>query len=234
MRAWILLAISAAAAIAAAAHGPVIQDQAYHAFADARSLLGIPNFADVVSNLPFLLVGLHGLARRRRGAAYAALCGGVLLVSAGSAYYHWSPSDETLLWDRLPMTIAFMGLFAAVLEDGGVARPSALRPLLAAGLLSVVYWRWTGDLRPYFLVQFLPLLLMPAILALYERSFLDGRLLLAGFGLYVAAKVLEHYDGPVLAATGLLSGHTLKHLLAAAAALCLVRSWTKEEPCFSD
>lgn len=221
MRGWILLVISAAAAIAAVLHGPIVQDQAYHAFADSRVFAGIPNFADVVSNLPFLIAGLYGLARRRREAEYVALSLGVLLVSFGSAYYHWSPTDATLAWDRLPMTIAFMGLFAALLKDSRVTRFPALAPLLAAGLLSVVYWRWTGDLRPYFLVQFLPLLLMPFILAFYERKDIDGRLLAAAFVLYAAAKLFEHYDRQIFAVF-FFGGHALKHLAAGAAAWCMI------------
>ena len=40
---------------------PIAQDPTYHQFADQRTLLGIPNFWNVVSNLPFVLVGAMGL-----------------------------------------------------------------------------------------------------------------------------------------------------------------------------
>lgn len=226
--------VAAAAVLAAFFHAPIPQDLAYHAFADTRSFAGIPNVWDVLSNLPFLAVGLYGLTRRvQPKTAYLTLCGGVLLVSLGSAYYHYAPSNETLLWDRLPMTIAFMALFSMLLEER-VTHRKTLIPLLALGLASAFYWSWTDDLRPYLLVQFLPLLLLPLILALYAPRYLSTRLLLCAFGLYVAAKLFEHYDRSVLAWLP-LSGHTIKHLVSGAATLSLVLAVPakKEEACSS-
>lgn len=234
-RAILLAAITAAAIIAALLHAPVPQDPAYHLFADTRPLAGMPNFADVFSNLPFLLVGLYGLTRIPRlkeprcKSAYAALCLGVLLVSLGSAYYHYAPTTATLLWDRLPMTVAFMALFSLLIEERVTESVRTLLPLLALGLASAVYWSWTeslgaGDLRPYILVQFLPLILMPLILLFYPRKYLNNSLLAAALILYAAAKVCESFDRQVLAAVGVLSGHTIKHLLSAAAALGLIRA----------
>ncbi|MGH7060975.1 MAG: hypothetical protein ACREFH_11345, partial [Stellaceae bacterium] len=78
------------------------QDPAYHLFADARSLFGIPNFWNVVSNLPFIAVGAVGLARFRGNPAEIVLFSGFLLTGIGSSYYHWDPNDGTLFWDRLP------------------------------------------------------------------------------------------------------------------------------------
>lgn len=208
---------------------PIPQDPAYHLFADARRFLGLPNFWDVMSNLPFLLAGLYGLARKPRASAvaYRILCLGVLLVSFGSAYYHYAPSTPTLFWDRLPMTIAFMALFSMLLEERVTPRRTLI-PLVLTGLASAVYWRWTDDLRPYLLVQFLPLILMPLILASYPRKYLNTRLLLSAFGLYVAAKVFEHFDRQVFAIF-FLSGHTLKHLAAGAAAWCLIKAVPAQE-----
>jgi hypothetical protein len=210
-------------------HGRIPQDPAYHQFADTRSFAGIPNFWDVMSNLPFLLVGLHGLTRVRRLAvpetrsAYLALCAGVLLVSFGSAYYHWVPSTPALLWDRLPMTVAFMSLFSLLLDERVLSVPGrTLWPLLIAGVVAALYWRWTDDLRPYVLVQFLPILLSPLILLLFPRKYLYTSLLAAALVLYSAAKACEHYDRQVLEAIVMLSGHTIKHLLAGAATLCLI------------
>ena len=232
-RALLLLAIAAAAVLAAFWRGPIPQDPGYHMFADSRGFAGVPNFGDVLSNLPFLIVGLYGLSRVRRLAhpevagAYAALCAGVMLVSAGSAYYHWSPSTPTLFWDRLPMTVAFMALFSMMLEERVIKQRGTLMPLIAAGIASAVYWHWTeqrgaGDLRPYLLVQFLPLMLMPVILALYPGRYLRNGPLYAAFALYVGAKVFELGDRRVLEAVALMSGHSIKHLLAAAATLCIV------------
>lgn len=224
-RLGVLAFLAAAAAIAAFVHAPIAQDQSYHAFADGRALFGLPNFWDVASNIPFLLVGLYGLRRTpvANRPAYTTLCVGVLLVSLGSAYYHRSPSDATLLWDRLPMTVAFMGLFALLLEER-VTSLRTLPVLVALGVASALYWRETGDLRPYILVQFLPLLLMPVILFLFPRKFLDGRLLLVAVAFYVLAKVLETYDRQVFSSILLVSGHTLKHLSAGVASFFVIAS----------
>lgn len=224
-RLGILLLVSAVAVSAAFFHAPIPQDQAYHAFADARSWLGLPNFLDVMSNVVFLGVGVYGLRRRPTAnrPAYTTLCVGVLLVSLGSAYYHRAPSDATLLWDRLPMTVAFMGLFAMLLEER-VTTLKTLPVLVALGVASALYWRETGDLRPYILVQFLPLLLMPVILLLFPREFLDGRLLMVAVGFYVLAKVLETYDRQVFSSVSVVSGHTLKHLAAGVASFFVIAS----------
>lgn len=197
-------------------HGPITQDPAYHLFADTRSFIGIPNFGNVVSNLPFLLVGLLGLRTRNAGT----LSAGVLLVSAGSAYYHWNPSSEALLWDRLPMTVAFMALFSMLLEER-VTNRKTLLPLLILGVSSALYWRWTGDLRLYVIVQFLPIILIPLILTLYPPKYLSTRLLAAALILYISAKVFESYDRQILMSLN-VSGHTIKHLLAGAATLCII------------
>ena len=154
---------------------PIAQDLAYHDFADKRPLAQVPNAGDVLSNIPFCIVGLWGLLmlwRQRGGDTAARLLWhvfffGVFLVGFGSGYYHWAPDNQTLVWDRLPMTIAFMSLFSLVIAER--IRPSlgyALFPLLlAAGAGSVWYWAYTesigaGDLRPYALVQFLPMVLI--------------------------------------------------------------------------
>lgn len=233
MRKAVLAAVAAAAVLAAVLHAPIPQDEAYHRFADARPLAGVPNFGDVASNLPFLFVGVYGLSRMRRlkepacARAYATLCAGVILVSFGSAYYHYAPSTPALFWDRLPMTIAFMALFSLLLEERVVESRRTLLPLLAAGAGAAAYWHWTqsrgaGDLRPYGLVQFLPIALMPLILALFPGKYLSGRRLMWGFGFYAGAKFCESFDRRIFEALGLMSGHTIKHLLAAAATLCII------------
>ena len=102
---------------------PIPQDPGYHVFADTRSVAGIPNFLDVVSNAAFLCVGVFGFLfclRNEPGAARPAwlvFFAGVALVSVGSAWYHWDPANATLVWDRLPMTVGFMGLFVALLAE---------------------------------------------------------------------------------------------------------------------
>lgn len=230
---------------------PIAQDPAYHAFADTRAGLGIANAADVLSNVLFVPVGLFGLwasrglapgaLRRALGVFFA----GVVLVAPGSAYYHLSPDNATLFWDRLPMSVAFSGLLAAVLAErvgGAFAGRGVLGALVLAGLASVVYWRVSeaggaGDLRPYALVQFGSMAAIVALMALFPRS--DAVLGWRAAGLaaagYALAKVAETFDPHIFAFLGgAVSGHTLKHLFAALAvlgvALTLGRAQRKPHP----
>jgi hypothetical protein len=230
-RAHLLLAI-ALASLAIFAWPPIHQPLDYHRFADARTLFGLPNFWNVASNLPFVLVGIAGLAwtathvtrvDRCLRAAWLVLFVGVVFVGLGSSWYHLAPGNATLVWDRLPMTLAFMAFFAIILGehiDEKIARVS-LWPLLAAGVASVLYWQRTDDLRPYALVQFLPVLLIPLILLLYPRR--DSGPVWIALGCYVLAKLLELFDARVYAALGgTISGHSLKHVAAAMGMLALL------------
>ena len=151
---------------------------------------------------------------------------GIALVSVGSAWYHRAPGDDTLLWDRLPMTIGFMGLLAAVLAIpfGERIGRLALWPAVIIGVGSVIAWRLTGDLRPYVWVQFTPLLLIGAILVLCPLPPPHRRALLFALVLYALAKGFELADARLfVASAGVVSGHTLKHLAAGAACGALVR-----------
>ncbi|MET0070957.1 MAG: ceramidase domain-containing protein [Candidatus Thiodiazotropha sp.] len=203
---------------------PIPQDVAYHHFVDAAPFLGVPNFFDVISNLAFLLVGAAGIAfclNNHSGPSHSAwlvLFVAVSLVSLGSIYYHWSPSDETLVWDRLPMSIGFMALLTALLSEYIDSRLSNLLvPLIILGIGSVLYWHFFDDLRLYAWVQFFPLLIIPFLMALFRSRFTHQWLLLSALALYAVAKGSEAYDGAVFQLTGeAVSGHTIKHLLAAA------------------
>lgn len=234
--------IAALAIVAAFFLDPIPQNPAYHEFADRDRILGIRNFWNVMTNLPFLVVGIAGLLRLPRLVAtalrlhYLLLCIGVALVGFGSAYYHYDPSTPTLVWDRLPMTIAFMALFAAVLSDrvSASAGRALLLPLVVLGISSIAWWIRTelagqGDLRPYALVQFLPMLLIPALLLLAREGGLSSRWLWASLGAYVAAKLAEHFDPVILDATGAFSGHSLKHLLAALGAWWAIHAFLDQK-----
>lgn len=218
---------------------PIPQDPAYHDFADQRVLLGVSHFWNVASNLPFLVVGALGWLQSRKVASpelathYRVLCVAITLVAFGSGWYHHAPSNATLVWDRLPMTVAFMTLFSALIADriSWLLGRALLWPLAVAGIASIAWWVRTeaagaGDLRAYALVQFLPMLLMPLILLLWRDGSLAARSLWFALGAYALAKLLEHFDAAVFAATGgLVAGHALKHLAAALAAWWILRAF---------
>jgi len=247
----LLVAALTVAVVAAAAIQPRIPQPArYHRFADHRALLGIPNFCDVVSNLAFLVVGLWGLVFLRRQDRespvfltpaerwpYVVLFLGVTLTALGSAYYHLAPDNARLAWDRLPMTLGFMGILAAVIAERVSVRAGtiSLLPLLALGLISVVQWRASerggaGDLRLYLLVQFFPIFLIPLLLLFFPARYTRGGDFLLAFGFYALAKAFEFFDRAIFRATHLVSGHTLKHLTAGLAIYCLVRMLQKRRP----
>lgn len=211
---------------------PIAQDPAYHNYADQRQVFGIPNFWNVVSNLPFILLGILGVSSITMGKTpgflpelrpiYITVFAGVFLTGWGSAYYHMDPSNATIVWDRLALTILFMAVFSSVWGEH-ISVGAALRmvlPLICAGLLSVAYWYVTenqgrGDLRFYAVIQFLPMVLLPLIMLMY-RSKLSGvgyvwGLLLA----YTVAKVAEGLDGPLYRSLAGFSGHEIKHWVAA-------------------
>jgi hypothetical protein len=238
-RAAILGVMALGSLAVVAALGPLAQDALYHGFADTRVVFGIPNFANVVSNLPFLAVGIVGLAWcRRQGrddsrAGWSAFFLGVALVCIGSGYYHLAPASATLVWDRLPITVAFMSLFSALLSEHLQLRfPRILLvSTLLVGIASVMWWRYTDDLRLYVWVQGAPLLLIPVMLLLYPPKYTHRRYLLYGVGFYALAKAAEFADAPIYTLTWhTLSGHSLKHLLAALAPLFVVFMLRRREP----
>lgn len=229
----VALVLVAIGVLVIAAQPPIRQPQDYHDFADHRALLGVPNNGDVLSNLGFVIAGLSGLlacARRSFGARpqYLVFFAGVALTGAGSAYYHLAPDDARLVWDRLPMTLGFMGLLAAIIGERLDPRRGhqLLPPLLVLGLASVLHWYALDDLRSYAAVQFGSLLIIITLLLLAPRRPADThpQLLWMGLAWYVLAKLLEALDRPIFAATNqLISGHTLKHLAAAVGVWLIAR-----------
>lgn len=225
---------------------PIAQDASYHRFEDIRQIFGIPNFWNVISNLAFFIIGIWGsyligvkkipnLVSDIRY-AYIALYLGVALVGIGSAYYHLWPDSETLLWDRLPMTISFMALFSIVICEFVSARAgkALFIPFLLAGTSSVIYWYFGemnghGDLRFYILVQFLPIILIPVILLCFRSRFDQTKAYWILILIYIVAKILEHFDAEVFSTLGFISGHSLKHIIAALGLYLLLVSYQRRK-----
>jgi hypothetical protein len=231
--------ITLGAALVLLLHGAIPQWPGYHDFADRSVLLGLPHAGDVLSNAAFAVVGLWGWIRLRPMRAHAALrdgwCGwqlfllGLVLTAPASAYYHLAPDNGRLAWDRLAIALVCAGLLAGVRAEGrplpNACRDAAILALL--GLASVAWWHFTeargrGDLRPYLLLQALPLLLIPLWQAINGAPRRDRLWFAAALLLYVLAKGAELLDRQIAAQLGGISGHTLKHLLASAAAAAIV------------
>ena len=207
----------------------ISQDPGYHLFADQRQWLGVPDAANVLSNAAFVLAGLYGIARltararaRFPAATEAGLCClalGLIFTGLGSAWYHVDPDDVTLAWDRLPMTLVFTGVLGVAIAQRvgqNVARVG-LAILFELGVVSIAYWRMSGDLSLYLTLQFGGVAALLLLLLLTRRGddpFPWGWVI-AWYGL---AKLAEAADQGIWQVTnGFLAGHMLKHLLAAAA-----------------
>ena len=241
--AFLILLLAFLALLALLNTDPIAQDPAYHQFADQRQFLSIPHALDVLSNLPFLFAGLWGLSlvmqlkqEPSRLVEPWELVGitilfvGIGLVSLGSGYYHWSPDNETLVWDRLPMTVGFTSLFALQIGERISMRAGKwlLIPLLVWGCWSVLYWHWSeqsgqGDLRYYAMVQFLPLLSILLLLWLRPPTYNRASDLVIALAFYALAKVFETLDTAIFGLGEIVSGHTLKHLAAGVAVWMIVR-----------
>lgn len=212
---------------------PIPQSQIYHSFADRQTLLGIPNFWNVASNLPFLLVGVLGLANAnvRRELSATVFFLGVLLTGFSSSYYHWQPNDLGLFWDRMPMSIAFMAILANVIEERIDERAGKLLlwPLVALGIMSLLIWLRTDDLRLYAWVQFFPCVVLPVIFLVFPPKYTGTNYWFAAAGFYFLAKLLEHFDAVIQAAIG-FSGHPLKHVTAAVACYCIYLAFRDRKP----
>lgn len=239
----VLLGVSVASVVALALIGAVPQPEEYSSFSDQRTILGVPNFWNVASNLAFVVAGGWGLAvllgRRSLPGLLAPLrpawltfFSAALLVGLGSAYYHALPNNTTLAWDRLPMTIGFMSFLAIVLgEQVSVRLGRRLLPyLLVVGVASIAAWRLAGDLRLYILVQYLPMLLIPLAMLLFPSPYASNAWMWAGLVTYGLAKVLDVTDAPVYRLLGAVGGHPFKHLVAGIAIALLGFALLRRRP----
>jgi hypothetical protein len=216
---------------------PIPQDPVFHQFADTRTVFTIPNFYNVISNLPFLILGIVGLYAFFKdnklsitSFAILTLFIGVAGIGMGSAYYHLNPTNATLVWDRIPMTVTFMSFFAIIISNYINERWGfiLLLSMLVVGVLSVLTWYYGelnghGDLRLYLLVQFFPMLAIPLIVFMYPTPRMMRIEILITIILYAIAKFFEHKDAVIFHSGNILSGHTIKHLFAAAAVFYILQ-----------
>jgi hypothetical protein len=239
-------------------HGPISQLPHYNEFADQSVFMGVVHAADVFSNLGFAAVAIWGWLSlwplRRHSALVAGWRGyqlfliGLLLTALGSGFYHLAPDNARLVWDRLPIAIACAGLLAGVWAEnvgshsGKTEAAWVVFLALATFAPFSVAWWWlsdqygAGDLRPYLLLQGMPLILIPLWQWIYRAPVNDRLAFDAALLLYIAAKIAEINDHQLLDLLGAISGHTLKHLLATAAAGVLVlrlRQRTRESHDFA-
>jgi hypothetical protein len=242
------LTLTLTVTIAACLASRVAQPSSYHDFADRRAWHGIPNFGDVTSNTAFLVAGIWGLwivlrkparvefIESRERWPYLVLFFALILTACGSAYYHLAPDNARLVWDRLPMTVGFMSLVAAIImERIDVKWGLYLLPaMLVVGIASVIQWHLTemagrGDLRFYAAVQVYAVLVVLLSLVMQPRYTRSYDLAVVG-AFYVVAKILETEDRRIYSFGHIVSGHTLKHLAAAAAGFWILRMLLKRKP----
>ena len=228
---WLLLSL----------FGPMLaQSASYHAFADQRAWGDLPHAMDVLSNLGFLLAGLAGLWALHRvrsvHVAFTARCMaavffvGLIGCCAGSSYYHWAPDDAALVWDRLAMCVPFAGILGLAVQQtcDDDAAWLAMIAMLVGGITSTLIWQHGGNMLPWAVAQ------GSGMLALVVLAFLPSRKvslhvhLGVVIGFYALAKLFELADAQIFEIDGgLLSGHSAKHLLAAAAAWPLLHALGK-------
>lgn len=243
-----LLVLAAVVAVSFSLVRPFPQPLSYHSFADQRAFLGIPNFGDVISNVPFAVIGAWGVfflishrgSRRfldsRERWPYLVAFVGIFLTAFGSSYYHLHPNNARLVWDRLPIMVAFTATAAAMIAERVQVRTGllVLPVLLTTGIASVLQWyaselRGAGDLRFYAAVQVGSTLVLLIVL-MFPARYTRGSDLAIVVGLYALAKILETFDKQMFRAEPFVSGHTLKHLVAAAAGYWLLRMLRKRGP----
>ncbi|MFO7578829.1 alkaline phytoceramidase [Nitrosomonas halophila] len=225
---------------------PISQPHVYHDFADQRVWLGMPNFWNIVSNLPFLFVGLAGLKFLYAGAAwqqpslavctvdeyrsYLVVFASIVLVFPGSAYYHWNPDNSGLFWDRLPIALGIMALLSAVLIERVPIKRAALvlGVLVSLGGASVLFWYWSeqqgeGNLNFYIATQFGAPLLIILLVRFFPSRYTRSADIYGVLAWYALAKLAELLDEFVYQLGEVISGHALKHLLAGLAVYWLLR-----------
>ncbi|MCW8328579.1 ceramidase [Photobacterium sp. SDRW27] len=231
-RIWLLLTITVIMAALALYFAPIKQSSNFYDYADQRTLLGIPHFWNVASNIPFLVVGLLGIWRLKARTTfiidptcyrlYLFFFGGLIATFLGSSNYHLEPNAFTLMLDRIPLSVTFVALYCIVLSEyiSPTVGQRLFVPVTLYGALSVVYWYISdtitsrGDMSAYVLVQVVPIIHLPIIIGLFRARYSHGRYYLYALLAYIIAKWAESNDDTLYTALGGVSGHSIKHLLA--------------------
>ncbi|GLJ05613.1 hypothetical protein SUGI_0021180 [Cryptomeria japonica] len=205
------------------------QSQEYHKFADKRNLFGVPNTLNVISIFPFLVIGVIGFVLCLHGNYFGISLRGevwgwiffyaaVVATAFGSAHYHLKPDDARLVWDRLPVTVALTSVMVIFIIERIDERTGTafLFPILMLSTVSIAYWRFFDDLRPYAFVQFIPFIAIPAMTVLLPPKYTHSIYWLWSAGFYLLSEIEEAADRKLYKWTHyIISGHTLKHMSAA-------------------
>lgn len=239
VRIYCLILLTLAVLLTATLLPPTPQSMLYHEFADQRSYWGIPNFFNVTSNLIFLIVGVMGIfhLRNRLPGATPTEMGLYRLVFAstgaaclGSMYYHWEPNLISLFWDRLPIALGFTSLLAATLVErfamSWLNYFAVLLPI--AGAMSALYWLWSelnyiGNLNFYIAAQFCSIGLILLLVKGFPSRYTHTTEIYRVMFIYGLAKLAEIGDQEIYQFGQIVSGHTLKHILAGLAVYFILR-----------
>lgn len=215
------------ALIALAIFLPTEDRAAYFEFVDQRSLLGVPNFLDVTSNFAFLIAGLFGLGIwwQNQKSEFAQktyfqiiLALSIIWTAFGSTYFHLAPGLQTVYWDRLPMVFAFGCIVGWLVADKIHFRSGVLIAafLIISGSICLTLWKFgLLNLKLYYLLQYGGLVAALLMCAFFPKGHFQNSKFIMAFLIYILAKIAETYDRAVFDTLGVISGHTLKHLIAA-------------------
>ncbi|KAH1124270.1 hypothetical protein AAZX31_06G048400 [Glycine max] len=201
----------------------------HHQFVDMRNLLGVPNTLNVMTNFPFLVVGVLGLVLALEGGVFnissqgevwtwALFYAGIAGVAFGSAYYHLKPDDHRVLWDTLPMMVAFSSLLSSLVVErlGQRIGLCCMFALNLAAFLCVVYERIYNDIRFCMMFQLTLPLAIPVIAVLYRSKYTHSRYWFISTGIYLLAKFEGATDRKLYHVNNyIISGHSLEHLCLA-------------------
>ncbi|KAK6273870.1 hypothetical protein POUND7_010953 [Theobroma cacao] len=204
----------------------------HHLFADMRNFLGVPNTLNVITNFPFLIVGVLGFVLSLGGGSFFNISlkgevwgwllfyGGIASVAFGSAYYHLKPDDNRAMWDTLPMMIAYSSLFSSFILErlGERIGLSILFSLLVLAVLSTSYARTFNDLRLCMTFQLIPCIALPIMTFLFPPKYTHSGYWLWTSGVCILAKIEALADMKIYRANNyIISGHSLEHLCSAIA-----------------